>query len=142
MAIKIYKPTSAGRRKHSVTAYSVLTQNPVEAPRNLFKAKKRSGGRNAHGKITVRHIGGGSKKIVRVVDSKREKLDIPARIASLEYDPGRSAFLSLLVYRDGEKRYIIAPANSKIGDVIVASEKTVEIKPGNRTRITNVPSGT
>ncbi len=142
MAIKIYKPTSAGRRKHSVTDYSVLTQNPTEAPRNLFRAKKRSGGRNAHGKITVRHIGGGFKKIVRVVDSKREKLDIPARIASLEYDPGRSAFLSLLVYRDGEKRYIVAPANAKIGDVIVASEKTVEIKPGNRTRITNVPSGT
>ena len=141
MAIKIYKPTTAGRRKHSVTDYSVL--NAVsEAPRSLFVSKKRSGGRNASGKITVRHIGGGSKKVIRVVDSRREKFDIPARIASLEYDPGRSAFLSLLVYRDGEKRYILAPQDSRIGDTVVSSAGPVEIKPGNRTKLRNIPSGT
>ncbi|OGE76239.1 MAG: 50S ribosomal protein L2 [Candidatus Doudnabacteria bacterium RIFCSPHIGHO2_02_FULL_48_21] len=141
MAIKIYKPTTAGRRKHSVTDYSVLTAES-RAPRSLLVSKKRSGGRNNAGKITVRHIGGGFKKIMRVVDSKRDKLDIPARISSLEYDPGRSAFLSLLVYKDGEKRYIISPAGAKIGDVITASLKPVEIKPGNRTQILNIPAGT
>lgn len=141
MAIKVYKPTTPGRRKHSVTDYSVLSESSI-VPRSLLLSKKRSGGRNASGKITVRHIGGGFKKIIRVVDSLREKLDIPARIASLEYDPGRSAFLSLVVYRDGEKRYILAPEGAKIGDTIIASEKPVEIKPGNRTKIVNVPSGT
>src|SRR3990167_8739109 len=141
MAIKIYKPTTAGRRKHSVTDYSVLTAES-RAPRSLLVSKKRSGGRNNAGKITVRHIGGGFKKIMRVIDSKRDKLDIPARVASLEYDPGRSAFLSLLVYRDGEKRYIISPAGVKIGDTIMASEKSVEIKPGNRSRLGNMPGGT
>jgi len=142
MAIRIYKPTTAGRRKHSVTDYSVLRQPDAAAPRGLFVSKKRSGGRNNAGRITVRHIGGGSKKMLRVIDTKREKLDIPARIASLEYDPGRSAFLSLVVYRDGEKRYIIAPNDVKIGDTIVASKAPVEIKPGNRTRLLNIPGGT
>src|SRR3989344_8978658 len=141
MSIKVYKPTTAGRRKHSVTDYSVL-RSVAEAPRALFVSKKRSGGRNASGKITVRHIGGGFKKIIRVVDSMREKLDIPARIVSLEYDPGRSAFLSLLVYKDGEKRYILAAHDTKIGDTVVSSARIVDIKPGNRTMPKNIPSGT
>ena len=141
MSIKIYKPTTAGRRKHSVTNYSVLSAVST-APRALFVSKKRSGGRNASGKITVRHIGGGSKKIIRVVDTRREKYDIPARVASLEYDPGRSAFLSLLIYRDGEKRYILAPHELRVGDTVVSSASPVEIKPGNRTRLRNIPGGT
>ncbi len=141
MSIKVYKPTTAGRRKHSVTDYSIL-RAVSEAPRALLVSKKRSGGRNASGKITVRHIGGGFKKIIRVVDSQREKYDIPARIASLEYDPGRSAFLSLLVYRDGEKRYILAPQDSRIGDTVVSSAGPVEIKAGNRTKLRNIPGGT
>lgn len=141
MALKYYKPKTAGLRHTSSVDYSGISRKP-QAPKSLFHSKSKSGGRNAHGKITVRHIGGGARKIVRLVDDKRAKLDIPARIASLEYDPNRSAFLALLFYRDGEKRYILAPAGAKVGDSVVTSRSRVEVQPGNRTRIGNIPAGT
>lgn len=140
MAIKIYKPTSPGRRIHSVTDYSGLVAD-VKAPRKLFVYKKKSAGRNNSGKITVRHIGGGHRKVVRVVDySRLDKMNIPAKVQTLEYDPGRSAFISLLAYRDGEKRFILAPDGMKIGQIVMTSERA-EIKPGNRMLIRNIPVG-
>lgn len=140
MPIKVYKPTTPGRRKMSVVDYSGLSKKP-QGPRYLFKSKTKSGGRNAHGKITVRHIGGGFRKILRAIDTKRNKFDIPGRIDSIEYDSTHSAFVALLVYNDGEKRYIIAPSGAKIGDVLVSSQKKVEIRTGNRTKLSNIPAG-
>jgi large subunit ribosomal protein L2 len=141
MAIKIYKPTSPGRRIHSVTDYSVL-KNDVKAPRNLTVYKRKSAGRNNSGKITVRHIGGGHRKLIRVIDySRLDKLNIPAKVQTLQYDPNRSAFISLLAYRDGEKRFILAPDGMKVGQNIMAAERT-EIKPGNRMMVRNIPIGT
>ena len=141
MAIKWYKPTTAGRRKMSVTDYSVLSKRG-KIPRSLFISKAKSGGRNQHGHITVRHIGGGFKKKIRIIDSQREKFDVPAKVAEIQYDPGRSAFAALLFYADGEKRYIIAPHGVRLGDKIVSSRKKVEIKVGNRTLLKNIPAGT
>jgi large subunit ribosomal protein L2 len=141
MAIKIYKPTSAGRRIHSVTDYSKLVSD-VKAPRSLFVYKKKSAGRNNSGKITVRHIGGGHRKVLRVIDySRLDKMNIPAKVQTLEYDPGRSAFISLLAYRDGEKRFILAPDGMKMGQIVMTAERT-DIKPGNRMLIRNIPIGT
>ncbi|HEX5429613.1 MAG TPA: 50S ribosomal protein L2 [Patescibacteria group bacterium] len=140
MAIKIYKPTSAGRRIHSVTDYSVLTRN-AKAPRSLVVSQKNSAGRNNQGKITIRHRGGGHKTRTRIIDFMREKMNIPARVQTLEYDPGRSAFISLLAYKDGEKRYILAPDGTKIGEVLMTSERA-DIKPGNRMMMKNIPVGT
>jgi len=141
MAIKIYKPTSPGRRLHSVTDYSVL-ENNVKAPRNLTISKKKSAGRNNSGKITVRHIGGGARKVIRVIDySRLDKMNIPAKVQTLQYDPGRSAFISLLAYRDGEKRFILAPDGLKVGQVVTTSERA-DIKPGNRMMVRNIPVGT
>src|SRR3989338_7421619 len=109
MDIRIYKPTSPGRRIHSVTDYSVLSK-PVKTPKRLLVSFRKAAGRNNQGKITVRHQGGGHKLISRILDFSRvDKLNIPARIQTLEYDPNRSAFVSLLAYADGEKRYILAP---------------------------------
>jgi large subunit ribosomal protein L2 len=141
MALKFYKPTTSSRRKMSIVDYSALTKKP-KGPRALFVSKARSGGRNQQGRITVRHIGGGSRKILRVLDTKREKLDIPGRAASLEYDPNRSAFIFLLNYPDGEKRYILAPWGVKVGQLVVTSKNKVEVKPGNRTCLVNLPAGT
>jgi large subunit ribosomal protein L2 len=141
MAIKIYKPTSPGRRIHSVTDYSSLS-GKGKAPRKLFVYKKKSAGRNNSGKITVRHIGGGHRKVIRVIDySRLDKMNIPAKVQTLEYDPGRSAFISLVAYRDGEKRFILAPDGLKIGQTLNTAERT-EIKPGNRMLIRNIPIGT
>lgn len=142
MGIKLYKPTTPGRRKTSVVDHSKLSKKPQGAKR-LMKSKSKSGGRNSQGRITVRHVGGGSKKKVRIIDNKRsDKLDIPAKIQSIEYDPNRSAFIALLAYADGEKRYILAPGKVKVGDTIVTSEKKVELKPGNRTLLKHYPAGT
>lgn len=140
MAIKIYKPTSAGRRIHSVTDYSVLTKN-AKPVKSLLKSFSRTAGRNNQGKITIRHQGGGHKQIERMIDFKRDKMDIPAIVKTLEYDPGRSAFISLLAYRDGERRYILAPDGVKTGEVLVTSERT-ELKPGNRMMLKHIPIGT
>jgi large subunit ribosomal protein L2 len=140
MAIKIYKPTSAGRRIHSVTDYSVLTKN-VKPTKSLIRSKGKTGGRNHQGKITTRHVGGGHTQRVRSIDFNREKMDIPAKVQTLEYDPGRSAFISLLSYLDGEKRYILAPDGVKTGDVLITSERT-ELKVGNRMMVKHIPIGT
>jgi large subunit ribosomal protein L2 len=142
MAIKIYKPTSNGRRIHSVIDYRKVTSKAAKAPRNLISSKGKNAGRNNSGKITVRHRGGGFKKLTRIVDNSRaDKLDIPAKVLSVEYSPGRSSFISLLSYKDGEKRYIIAPHGTKVGDTVITSEKA-EPKPGNRMLIKNIPVGT
>lgn len=140
MAVKLYKPTSAGRRIHSVTDYSVLTKNS-KAHRPLVTTKAKPGGRNNSGKITVRHQGGGARRRTRLVDfSRLDKKDIPAIVQTLEYDPTRTAFISLVAYKDGAKRYILAPEGLKVGATVVYSEKA-EIQPGNRLMMKNIPVG-
>jgi len=140
MAVKIYKPTSPGRRLHSVTDYSVLYKKH-KSPKFLLKAKGKSAGRNNSGKITVRHHGGGFRKIIRIVDFSREdKKNIPASVKSIEYDPTRSAFISLLAYADGDKRYMLTPQNLKVGQKVLYSD-SAEILPGNRLSIKNIPVG-
>lgn len=141
MAIKIYKPTSAGRRIHSVTDYSVLHKKG-KTPRGLIVAKGKAAGRNNSGKITVRHQGGGFRRRIRIVDfSRQDKKAVPAKVVSLEYDPTRTAFISLLSYRDGDKRYILAPEGLKVGQTVIYNDK-VEVMPGNRMLIKNIPVGT
>jgi large subunit ribosomal protein L2 len=140
MAIKIYKPTSAGRRIHSVTDYSILTKNS-KPKKSLVWSVSKTAGRNNQGKITIRHQGGGHHQKIRTIDFKREKMNIPAKVQTLEYDPGRSAFISLLSYKDGEKRYILAPDGIKVGEVLLTAERT-EVKVGNRMMLKNIPIGT
>ena len=138
--MKIYKPTTPGRRKMTGIDYKkTVTNSKPHKP--LVKAIKKRAGRNKQGRITVRHKGGGHKRRYRVVDFKRDKFDIQAKVESIEYDPNRSAFISLVAYEDGEKRYILAPQDLKKGDKIVASEKT-PLKPGNRMALKNMPIGT
>lgn len=139
MAIKGYKPTTPSRRNMTVNAFVELTTDKPE--KSLLVSKNRTGGRNAQGKITVRHRGGGAKRKYRIIDFKRNKDGIPARVATIEYDPNRSAFIALVVYADGEKRYILAPLGIKVGDVIV-SGKDSDIKPGNTLPMQNIPVGT
>lgn len=139
MAIKSYKPTSPGRRGMTVPTFEELTK--VEPEKSLLISLNRTGGRNAQGKITVRHIGGGNKVKYRVIDFKRDKDNVPAKVASIEYDPNRTAYIALLNYLDGEKRYIIAPVGLKAGDTIVSGEGA-DIKVGNALPIRNIPVGT
>lgn len=139
MAIRVYKPTSSARRFMSVLTFEEITTTTPE--KSLLEYKKKNSGRNKQGKITVRHQGGGNKVKYRIIDFKRNKLDIPARVATIEYDPNRSAFIALLIYADGEKRYILAPQGLKVGDKVV-SGKTADIKPGNALPIENIPVGT
>jgi large subunit ribosomal protein L2 len=141
MAVKLYKPTSPGRRIHSVTDYSVLHKKE-KTPKGLVYSKAKPAGRNNSGKITVRHQGGGAIRKVRIVDfSRSDKKNIPATVRTIEYDPTRSAFISLLSYKDGEKRYILTPEGLKVGSKIIFSD-TAEILPGNRLSIKNIPVGT
>ena len=139
MAIRVYKPTSPARRFMSVLTYEEITTNKPE--KSLLECKKKNAGRNKQGKITVRHQGGGNKVKYRIIDFKRNKLDIPAKVATIEYDPNRSAFIALLNYADGEKRYILAPLGLKVGDTVM-SGPTADIKPGNCLPIENIPLGT
>ena len=139
MAIRVYKPTSAARRFMSVLTYEEITKKTPE--KSLIEYLKKNAGRNNQGKITVRHQGGGNKIKYRIIDFKREKRDIPAKVAAIEYDPNRSAFIALLNYADGEKRYILAPLGLKVGDTVMAGEKA-DIKPGNALPIANIPVGT
>lgn len=139
MALKAYKPTSAGRRFQTVLDFSDLTKKKPE--KSLLVSLTKTGGRNSAGRITSRYIGGGHKRKYRRVDFKREKLEIPARVAAIEYDPNRSANIALLHYRDGEKRYILAPIDLRIGDTLMAGEK-VDIRPGNALPLKNIPLGT
>jgi large subunit ribosomal protein L2 len=138
MAIKTYKPTSPGRRFQTVPAFDEITSSTPE--KSLTLPLKKTGGRNSYGRITSRHIGGGHKRKLRIIDFKREKLDIPAKVATIEYDPNRSARIALLHYTDGEKRYILAPLGLNTGDTIVSSEKA-DIKPGNAIPLKNIPLG-
>jgi len=141
MAVKIYKPTSAGRRIHSVTDYSVLFKKH-KTPKHLIASKAKPAGRNNSGKITVRHQGGGAIRKVRIVDfSRQDKKNIPALVKSIEYDPTRTAFISLLAYTDGEKRYMLTPQGVKVGDKVMFGEQA-EILPGNRLALKNIPVGT
>ena len=139
MGLKTYKPTSAGRRFQTTLDFSELTRKAPE--RSLLVPRKRTGGRNVHGRITSRHIGGGHKRMYRIIDFKRDKRDIPARVASLEYDPNRSAHIALLLYADGEKRYILAPLGLNVGDPVMSGERA-DIKPGNALPLKNIPLGT
>jgi large subunit ribosomal protein L2 len=139
MSIRKAKPTTPGLRQASFSDFSDLTKKQPE--KSLIKIKKRTSGRNNQGKITVRHRGGGSKRYMRLVDYKRDKFDIPAKVAAIEYDPNRGARLALLNYADGEKRYIIAPAGLKSGDAVISSNTAVEMKVGNAMPIQFIPAG-
>lgn len=138
MPVKGFKPTSPGIRRKVVSTFEEITKDEPE--KNLTVTVKRSAGRNAQGRVTVRHRGGGATKIVRIVDFKRDKDGVPAKVAAIEYDPGRSARLALLNYRDGEKRYILAPAGLNVGDVVM-SGPDVDIKPGNALPLDKIPTG-
>ena len=139
MAIKRYKPTSAARRFMTVSAYDEITA--VKPERSLLEDQRKSGGRNAQGKITVRHIGGGNRRKYRIIDFKRCKDGIPAKVKSIEYDPNRSANIALLYYADGAKAYILAPVGLKVGDTLL-SGPTADIKSGNALALKDIPVGT
>jgi large subunit ribosomal protein L2 len=139
MAIKVYKPTSPGRRGMTSPTFEEITKSKPE--RSLIRPLRRKGGRDFTGTISVRHQGGGARRHLRVIDFKRDKLDIPAKVAAIEYDPNRSARIALLYYTDGEKRYILAPLEVKVGDTLV-SGKNVDIRPGNAMPLANIPVGT
>lgn len=139
MGVKSVKPTTPGRRQAKFDDFSDITKSKPE--KRLVLIKKRSGGRNQQGKITVRHRGGGAKRYIRIVDFKRDKFDIPAKVASIEYDPNRGARIALLSYLDGEKRYIVSPVGLKVGDKILSSSKKIEIKKGNAMPLKYIPAG-
>ncbi len=139
MAVKKYKPTSPGRRGMTSYTFEEITKSKPE--RSLIRPLRKKAGRNSYGRVTVRHRGGGHKRMLRIVDFKRNKHGIPAKVAAIEYDPNRTARLALLNYNDGEKRYIIAPLGIKVGDVLV-SGPDAEVRPGNALPISNIPTGT
>ena len=139
MSIKVYKPTTNARRNMSVTDYSELSKNGPE--RSLLAPLNKKAGRNSYGRITVRHRGGGNRRKYRIIDFKRDKVDMPATVLTLEYDPNRSAHIALVQYADGEKRYILAPAGLKVGDKIEAGE-SADIKVGNALPLSAIPTGT
>lgn len=139
MGLKEYNPITPGRRGMTSSDFEGIAKKKPE--KSLLSAIKRSGGRNNMGHITTRHVGGGHKKKYRIIDFKREKADIPAKVAALEYDPNRSARIALLHYVDGEKRYVLAPKNLKVGSMLISSEQA-EILPGNTLSLKNIPVGT
>ena len=139
MPIKHYKPTTPGRRGMTVMDYSGLSK--VAPEKSLLAPLDEKAGRNSYGRITVRHRGGGNRRKYRIIDFKRNKFDIPATVMTLEYDPNRSAFIALVEYEDGEKRYIIAPVGLKVGDKVISSTEA-DIKPGNALPLTHIPTGT
>ena len=139
MGIRVYKPTSPARRFMSVLTYEEITKKTPE--KALTEILKKKAGRNKQGKITVRHQGGGSKRKYRIIDFKRDKMGVPAKVVAIEYDPNRTAFIALLQYADGEKRYILAPLDLKVGDTVVSGPEA-DIKPGNALPMQNIPVGT
>src|SRR3954451_16895176 len=139
MAIRQYKPTSPGRRFGSVSSYADITK--TEPEKSLTEPLKKSGGRNNRGVVTARHRGGGNKRLYRIIDFKRDKKDVPGKVAAIEYDPNRSARIALIFYRDGEKRYIIAPQNLSVGTEIISAD-AADIKVGNAMKLRNMPVGT
>jgi large subunit ribosomal protein L2 len=138
MSIKIYKPTSAGRRKSSVQDFSDITKKRPD--KSLVEMLKRKSGRNNSGKITVRHQGGGEKRLYRLVDFKRVSYDMPAKVVAIEYDPNRTSRIARVHFTDGEKRYILAPQDLKVGDEIITAERA-SLKLGNRMKLKNIPQG-
>ena len=140
MSIKTYKPTTPARRHMTVSGFDGLAKH-VAPEKSLVEVLKKKSGRNSYGRITVRHQGGGNKKKYRIVDFKHNKLDMPATVLRLEYDPNRSANIALVEYEDGERRYILAPVGLGAGDVVIASA-AADIKPGNTLPIANIPVGT
>ncbi|MFH2220100.1 MAG: 50S ribosomal protein L2 [Pseudomonadota bacterium] len=139
MAVKKVKPTSPGRRFQTYSTFEEITRSTPE--KSLLRPLKKSGGRNVHGRITCRHRGGGHKRHYRIIDFKRDKTGIPAKVATIEYDPNRSSRIALLHYSDGEKRYILAPVNLQVGDTIMSGSEA-DIKPGNSLPLGNIPLGT
>lgn len=139
MAVKTYKPVTPGTRGKTGYTFDEITKSTPE--RSLLVPLRKSGGRNAHGRVTVRHRGGGHRRFIRIVDFKRDKHGIPAKVAAIEYDPNRTARLALLFYADGEKRYIVAPVELKVGDTVMAGAGA-EIRSGNALPISNIPVGT
>jgi large subunit ribosomal protein L2 len=139
MAVKKYSPTSPARRFMTVSTFEEITK--TEPEKSLVETLRKSGGRNSYGRITVRHRGGGAKQKYRLIDFKRDKDGIKAKVAAIEYDPNRTANIALLFYVDGEKRYILAPVDLKVGDTVESGEKA-DIKPGNALPLTNIPVGT
>src|SRR5512138_3464929 len=139
MAVKQFKPTSPGRRLMTVSDFAEITKSKPE--KKLTKPVRKSGGRNSHGHITTRHVGGGHKRRYRVIDWRHEKDGVPAKVAAIEYDPNRTARIALLHYADGEKRYILAPVGVNVGDSLLSGEN-VDIRPGNTLPVRSIPLGT
>jgi large subunit ribosomal protein L2 len=139
MAVKVYKPVTPGLRNMTGYGFEEITKSKPE--RSLVMLRKKYAGRNSYGRITVRHQGGGNRQLIRMVDFKRDKRGIPAKVSAIEYDPNRTARLALLVYVDGEKRYIVAPLGLQVGDAIMAGAQA-DIRPGNSLPISNIPVGT
>lgn len=140
MPIKVHKPTTPGRRKSSVNAFSELTKTRPE--KRLTSSRRKKGGRNNQGRITVRHRGGGAKKRYRAVDFKRLDFDVIATVKGVEYDPNRSAWIALIAYENGKKSYILAPQQLKPGDKVISSKSRIDINPGNRMPLEKMPIGT
>ena len=140
MSIKTYRPTTPARRQMSVSGFDGVDKH-AKPEKSLIEVRKKNSGRNSYGRITVRHKGGGNRRKYRVIDFKRDKVDMPASVLRLEYDPNRSAFIALVQYEDGEKRYILAPVGIGAGDTVVSSA-TADIKPGNCLPLENIPVGT
>ncbi len=139
MPLRQYKPTTSSRRFRTVSTFEEITA--VKPEKSLLEPLKKSGGRNNQGKVTARFRGGGNKRLYRVIDFKRDKYDVPGKVATIEYDPNRSARIALIHYQDGEKRYILAPVGLKVGDTVVSSD-TADIKPGNCLPLRAIPVGT
>src|SRR5512145_540048 len=138
MALKQYKPTSPARRHMTVADFAEITKTKPE--KKLTRSVKKTGGRNSHGHITTRHIGGGHKRRYRVIDWRRDKVGVPGKVAGIEYDPNRTARIALIHYADGEKRYILAPVGLAVGDT-VSSGPGSEVRPGNALPLRNIPLG-
>lgn len=139
MAVKIYNKNIAGRRFSSVQDFSDITK--TQPTKSLVFIKKQSGGRNAHGRITVRHRGGGAKRYIRMVDWKQERYDVPMQVAAIEYDPNRGGRIALVVYPDKEQRYILSPEGLKVGDTLLSSQSRIDAKTGNRLQLAHIPIG-
>ncbi|MBN2245742.1 MAG: 50S ribosomal protein L2 [Candidatus Aminicenantes bacterium] len=140
MGIKTYRPTTSGLRHRTGLTYSELTTDKPYKP--LLTPLKKTGGRNSYGKVSIRHRGGGHKRAYRIIDFRREKIDVPGIVETIEYDPNRTAFISLIKYADGERRYILTPLNLKVGQSIVSSDKQVDVLPGNTMPLRFLPLGT
>jgi len=140
MGIKTYRPTTSSlRQKTGLTFEELTTRRPYKP---LLRSLSKSGGRNSRGHISIRHRGGGHKRLYRIIDFKRDKIGIPGVVGTIEYDPNRSAFISLIKYKDGEKRYILAPLDLKVGQAVISSDKQVDILPGNAMPLRSIPLGT